>query len=183
LFSGEFGKSVKSRQVVEYWGIEPVAEAASAAQGKLDRVLKGNIERDNLCLPEEYFDCLVCNDVLEHLVDPWAVLRSLRRTLRPHGYVAASIPNMRYFEVIRDLLQKADWRYVDAGTLDRTHLRFFTKISMTAMFQECGYEVLRIEGINSKKLSWKFAFLNTMLRGAWNDIQYLQFACLARKQN
>jgi 2-polyprenyl-3-methyl-5-hydroxy-6-metoxy-1,4-benzoquinol methylase len=178
---GEFGKIVKARQPVEYWGIEPMAEPAAAAEDKLDRVLRGDIERDDISLPTDYFDCLVLNDVLEHLVDPWTVLRRLKCSLKPCGAVIASIPNMRHHDVIKELLLEADWQYVDAGVLDRTHLRFFTKTSAIRMFRDCGYEVIRAEGINGTKAPWQLRLVNTVLRGALDDMQFIQFACVARK--
>src|SRR4051794_20856698 len=101
---GEFGKLVKARQPVEYWGIEPMAEPAVAAESKVDRLLRGDVENDDISLPTDYFDCLVLNDVLEHLVDPWAVLRRLNRSLKRGGTVVASIPNMRHQDVIKELL-------------------------------------------------------------------------------
>jgi len=112
--SGEFGNAVKAQQPTEYWGIEPVVEAA-VAETKLDRVLRGDIERDEFNFPADYFDCSVFNDVLEHLADPWAVLKRLRHNLKPGGVVIASIPNVRHHEVIKDLLHKADWQYVEEG--------------------------------------------------------------------
>ena len=45
------------------------------------------------------FDCVVFADVLEHLRDPWAVLRRCREALRSGGHVVASIPNVAYYRV------------------------------------------------------------------------------------
>jgi len=178
--SGEFGNAVKAQQPTEYWGIEPVVEAA-VAETKLDRVLRGDIERDEFNFPADYFDCSVFNDVLEHLADPWAVLKRLRHNLKPGGVVIASIPNVRHHEVIKDLLHKADWQYVEEGVLDRTHLRFFTKLSIATLFGDCGYEIIKTDGINGTKLPWQFALLNVFFGGAWADMQFSQFACVARK--
>ena len=74
---GEFGKAVMSRQEAEVWGIEPHLEAAKVASECLHRVFSQPVEEVLDELPDGHFDLLVCNDVLEHLVEPEVVLRSL----------------------------------------------------------------------------------------------------------
>jgi 2-polyprenyl-3-methyl-5-hydroxy-6-metoxy-1,4-benzoquinol methylase len=89
-----------------------------------------NLDKDELDLPEEAFDCIVCNDVLEHLITPWQVLGKLAILLKPGGHFVASIPNVQYWGVLKDLVFEGDWRYADEGVLDVTHLRFFTRRSI-----------------------------------------------------
>ena len=168
------------RPNIEIWGIEPVEQAAQKAQVRLTKVLCCGIETAIDQLPAGHFDCITFNDVLEHLVDPWAVLKMMRDKLAQGGQLLASIPNLRYFPVIKQIIQEADLRYTHSGVLDRTHLRFFTQKSMIQMFKDCGYRVERIVGINGEKLPFKFALINRLVGGAWNDMQYKQFAVAAQ---
>ena len=92
------------------------------------------------------FDCIVFNDVLEHMVDPWAALRSAGDRLADDGWVVASIPNIRNLETLSALVRHGAWDYVDAGVLDRTHLRFFTRSTILALFEGAGFEVVTIRG-------------------------------------
>jgi len=48
-----------------------------------------------------------------------------------------------HISVITDLLQ-GNWTYEDAGILDRTHLRFFTKKEIEKMINEAGLQLLKI---------------------------------------
>lgn len=148
--SGSFGSIIKERSGAEVWGIELSEEAAEAAGRVLDRVFVGDIEKNDFPLPEGYFDCIVFNDVLEHLLDPWALLKKVRGRLADGGLVVASIPNIRYYRIVKNLLLEKKWEYRDAGVLDRTHLRFFTCRSMREMFTGCGFEVVTIEGLRGK---------------------------------
>jgi hypothetical protein len=107
------------------------------------------------------------------------VLRRLKPCIAQGGVVVASIPNVRYYWNIRELLFEKQWRYRNYGILDRTHLRFFTKHSIADMFKEAGYEVERIDGINPFG-SWKFSLLNLLLLGHIDDMRFEQFACVAR---
>lgn len=176
--AGEFGNALKSRRQVEVWGVELSQQAADEAQTKLDRVIVGSID-DTLPLPDGYFDCIVFNDVLEHLVNPWAVLNKIKAFIKPNGHVIASIPNVRYFENVKQLLIHKQWKYEDYGILDKTHLRFFTIASIKEMFITCGYSVNTIEGINGKQFPWKLNLINIIMNNKLHDMKYLQIACQA----
>ena len=81
-------------------------------------------------LPDNNFDVVIFNDVLEHFENPWAVLENVKTKLNASGVVVASIPNVAYITNLVELILKKDWRYKpEGGILDKTHLRFFTKKS------------------------------------------------------
>jgi GT2 family glycosyltransferase/Flp pilus assembly protein TadD len=122
------------------WGIEPVEHAARDARTKLDRVITSKAEDALAELPDGYFDVMVCADVLEHMQDPAAFLAQARNKLSLRGEVVASIPNVRHWSVLVDLLE-GRWDYQDAGILDRTHLRFFTRKSILELFGNAGLVV------------------------------------------
>jgi 2-polyprenyl-3-methyl-5-hydroxy-6-metoxy-1,4-benzoquinol methylase len=143
---GGFGLSVKQRGPIEITGIEMDADAASVAASRYDHVVTGSFPDD---LPQgSRYDCIVFNDILEHLTDPWAALRSARGLLGQGGVVVASIPNMRYWPIFWPLLTRGEWRYTSDGVLDRTHLRFFTFGSAKDMFTSSGFEIERATPIN-----------------------------------
>jgi SAM-dependent methyltransferase len=49
---------------------------------------------DAIPLPDRTFDAAVCTEVLEHVPDPVAALRELRRLLVPGGHVCVTMPFM-----------------------------------------------------------------------------------------
>ena len=55
------------------------------------RFIKGEVEK--LDLPPASFDRIVCTEVLEHTLDPAAILAALARLLRPDGVAVITIPN------------------------------------------------------------------------------------------
>jgi 2-polyprenyl-3-methyl-5-hydroxy-6-metoxy-1,4-benzoquinol methylase len=176
---GVFLKLVKERTGAETWGIEMEPEVAEVAKRNVENVLTGKLEDLIDSIPDAYFDCVIFNDVLEHLLDPWEALKMIRPKLSETGIVIASIPNVRYFGNLYELILKKDWEYKDAGILDSTHLRFFTKISMKRLFEEAGYRLIRQEGIR-EITSWRFRLLNRLTFGFIDDSKYLQFVCIAR---
>jgi 2-polyprenyl-3-methyl-5-hydroxy-6-metoxy-1,4-benzoquinol methylase len=112
---------------------------------KLDKFILADIEsEENIDLPENYFDIIICADVLEHLKDPWNVLEKIKKFLKPNGIIIASIPNIREISTLASILIKGDFRYVNAGILDKTHLRFFCKKNIIELFEKTGYKVEKI---------------------------------------
>ena len=89
---------------------------------------------------DETFDCVVCADVLEHIKEPWGVLSQLFGLLRPGGCIVVSIPNIRNLGILAELAA-GDWVYQDAGILDRTHLRFFTRRSFQRALLGAGFTI------------------------------------------
>lgn len=110
-------------------GVELHQASAEAAKAHFDTVWCGTVEDtpwDKEIAPAS-LDVILCLDVLEHLVDPWATVKRITPLLAPGGKLVISIPNIRNLKFIRKLLFQGDFRYRDAGLLDRTHLRFFTR--------------------------------------------------------
>src|SRR5215469_5680978 len=144
---GSFGASLRKRTNCEVWGVEGDSGCIRKAEENVDRVLQGYFGRE-LDLPPGYFDCIVFNDVLEHMLDPAAALVLARPLLSSRGCIVASIPNLRHFPTIWKLVVGEEWEYKEFGILDRTHLRFFTRPSVVRLFQGAGFLVQRIDGIN-----------------------------------
>lgn len=175
---GCFAARLKAERSVEVWGIELDPLAAGMAAQRLDRILQGDAVALAPALPDEHFDCIVLNDLLEHLVSPETLLGLLRAKLGPGGCLVASLPNVRHFPHLWELVVRGRWEYADEGILDRTHLRFFTRRSMRRLFEAAGYDLVRQEGINPTR-SWKYRLANVLACGRLGDARWLQYACLA----
>jgi 2-polyprenyl-3-methyl-5-hydroxy-6-metoxy-1,4-benzoquinol methylase len=186
---GSFSANLKPR--CEIWGIEPNNVAAETASHKMHRVLVGRYDEVVSQLPDDYFDLVICNDVIEHMEDHDAFFDSIRRKMKRDAYLVGSIPNVRYFSNLGNLLLKRDWKYADEGVVDRTHLRFFTEISFKRTLQQHGFSIEGFEGINrlgfdvfSMKniLQWVAVYCAIAVTLGWCiDICFLQFGFRARK--
>jgi 2-polyprenyl-3-methyl-5-hydroxy-6-metoxy-1,4-benzoquinol methylase len=130
------------------YGIELTSEAGSAAATVLDEVLVGDVEELDFPWATESIDILILSEVLEHLRDPWTLLRRLRPLLHPGARVFASSPNVAHHRIVRGLL-RGRFRLEDFGPMDRTHLRWFTPDAYRELFEECGYAVESVGPLGS----------------------------------
>ncbi|MFD2565860.1 class I SAM-dependent methyltransferase [Pseudotenacibaculum haliotis] len=170
---------------VEIWAIEPNPNSAKNAAQKLTKVIEGTIDEKIGEVPDNYFDVIIMNDVIEHLLEPWDDIQKLKSKLNDEGVFVSSIPNVRYAKNIFNMLLKKDWKYTEHGILDSTHFRFFTKKSIRRMFESCGYEVVKSSGINRTKsmLYAPFSIIfNIPLLFTQLDMFYMQFATVAKKK-
>jgi len=85
-------------------------------------------------------------DVLEHLVNPGALMQQVRDVLAPDGRALFCVPNFaNWYPRSRSALGMFD--YDQRGILDSTHLRFFTRRSFLKMVRRRGFDVQRIEAV------------------------------------
>ncbi|MGD8777575.1 MAG: glycosyltransferase [Ignavibacteria bacterium] len=165
--SGVMAFELKEKLNAEVWGIEPVEKAAKKAETKLDKVISGSIESALDKLPDNYFDSIIFADVLEHLVDPKEIIESIKLKLKSKGEIVTSIPNVRHWTMIKKLIE-GDWRYEDAGILDKTHLRFFTIDTAIELFSKCGFNVEELSATFSEKYQYPDELLTTLNKFGYN---------------
>jgi len=178
--AGGTGRLLGSMGFERLIGIELSPYYASLARDYYSQIIVGDAEEIDLREIEgDSLDCILYPDVLEHFRDPWAVLRRHLQVLRPGGYVIASIPNVRYYKAVRDLVWRGKWEYTSAGILDRGHLRFFTLASIQALFAENGLQVLkwnhRTRGSHALKL------INKVLLNRLSPFLVKQYLVLGQK--
>ncbi len=132
----------KVNAAVHYTGIDIDPEYAEVAQGACDVALGGDIEQFDDADFGALFpsDCWVFGDCLEHLRDPWRVVRNIRARIDADGCLVTCIPNAQHWSV-QMRLATGLFRYEDSGLLDRTHVRWFTRVTMIEMFTQAGWRI------------------------------------------
>ena len=165
----------------EYWGVEPFEEAANTAKTKMDKVLVGFYDNIINEIPENYFDLVIANDVIEHMEQPWNFLKSIKNKMTLNASIVLSIPNVRFYNNLRELLFHKDWKYEDSGILDITHLRFFTEKSIVRLLNENGFKIEMIKGINPIKVRKRHLPNYLLARLVFGrDIKFIQFGVKAK---
>lgn len=120
------GSAWLGRFYEHYTGLDASDEAIAAAAERGYTVIKGSVD-EPLPFPDASFDGVVAKDLLEHVADPGAVVREIRRVLKPGGRVFASSPDA----------QKWVWN-------DYTHVRPFTRTGFRRLFVDQGMRPLTV---------------------------------------
>ena len=117
----------------EVMGVEPDSEAARIARKRfgLD-VFQGTLEEAKF--PDNSFDAITMNHVIEHVPDPIGLLAECRRILKPDGKMVMVTPNIQ--SLGRYLFGKA-WLHWDPPR----HLVLFSPKSLRACAERAGLRV------------------------------------------
>jgi methionine biosynthesis protein MetW len=141
--SGALGAALRARGA-EVVGVESDPEYAARARERLDAVVEADLETLD---PTQLgtFDVLIAGDVLEHLADPWAVLRRFASVLEPGGTAIVSLPNVRHWESVFAIAIQGRFPRRNEGVFDRTHLRWFTLHDAWGLVDQAGLTVEAVE--------------------------------------
>ncbi len=138
---GHLGKALKSQRACHITGVEMNPTMAREAARYYDTVHCAPIESVTF---DEPFDAVICGDIIEHLVDPRAVLERLASALAPGGCLVGSTPNAGHWSVVMDLVA-GRFEMIPVGLLCITHLRFFTETDLRQLLESAGFCVDSLE--------------------------------------
>lgn len=124
----------------EVWGLEISERAGEIAQGKIDRVIIQDAEKE-WEVPSNYFDVVTMLRLLEHVFNYNFQLLQARRVLKENGQLIIFGPNMSILERIRLLFGR-----VPAYASCMEHIRQFTKPFLFKILKENGFKPIYCEG-------------------------------------
>ena len=114
--------------------------------------IDGFVEADlNHGLPSESgsgYDVIVAGDVLEHVIDPDALMADMVARLDESGAILVSIPNFGHWYP-RLRTASGNFDYDQRGPLDRGHVRFFTRRSFERLVARAGLRIVERRTVGS----------------------------------
>ena len=153
--NGRLMRQINGNRIV--MGITVSYEEAKLAKHHLNEVIVADVEEFELYRNEAPFDALVMSHVLEHFVNPLAVLLKVKGWLKSGGHIYVALPNVMYYKQRLEFLN-GRFRYADTGIMDRTHLHFFDYHSACQMIQDAGFRIVRRVAVGSFP-QWKLRTL------------------------
>jgi len=97
-------------------------------------IFHGTLEDSSL--PEDSFGFIHFSHVIEHIPDPAAFLREVRRVCRKDGLVAITTPN---WWSLQGILFRKNWRSAIAD-----HVYLFSRKTLTQLLAQAGFRVLTV---------------------------------------
>ena len=91
--------------------------------------------------PPDYFDCVVCNNIWEHVPDPLRLLDSVAMSLKPNGHLIVSTPSRYHLNnLLRVLVGKP------VALASPHHVTEYSVGQVLEQLRYAGFEVERIAG-------------------------------------
>jgi 2-polyprenyl-3-methyl-5-hydroxy-6-metoxy-1,4-benzoquinol methylase len=128
----------------EFEGVDP--SAAYLDWGRVNLGVEahlGTLEEMNF--PEEHFDAILLDGVIEHLYEPYRTLQEVWRLLRPGGVCYMDAPNedglyMKIGNIYMRLLGR-DWVVNLAPTFPPYHVQGFNPDSLRRLVKRVGFQI------------------------------------------
>lgn len=146
--TGYYGEYIKQNKNAVVDGVE-LSDDRFEAMKVLDAVYSFDLDQEwPDDIPTGNYDVVFMGDVIEHLKDPARALRQVRKLLSEEGRLYISTPNIAHLSIRLELLG-GGFEYESMGILDSTHLKYFTKSTLTNLVHEAGYDIERIDSSES----------------------------------
>lgn len=130
---GTFCEEIRNLNVFEkIVALEMTPGLAETCRDRGLEVIEVPVEK--LQMHAESVDVIASFEVIEHLFDPKAFLRSVHRLLHPDGLLILSCPSISGFET--ELLE------TQSDTIDHEHLNYFTPDSLQMLLADCGFSTV-----------------------------------------
>jgi SAM-dependent methyltransferase len=136
-------------------------------------------------LPDASFELVLCTQVLEHCMNPWAAIREIHRILKPGGYAVLSAPHVWFYHP-----HPTDhWRFTQEGMTHLCQEAGLVPVSLLAqggsVLTLCQVLNFLAYGVLGRVGAPLYAMLNVAAaigdRLAPNQLFCHNFACLARR--
>jgi len=116
---------------------------AEKTDGSIDNI---DFEKDAISFNDDYFDFVIMNSVIEHLINPQNILYEAKRVLKSKGILIIITPNFKY----------AYKNFYD----DPTHVQPYTHISLKTILNICDFKNTKVNPflVNKPNFYWKIPF-------------------------
>lgn len=91
------------------------------------------------------FDAIICQEVIEHIENPWELMRLINKLLKPNGLVFLSTPNTtNWYSRLQFLIHGRFVQFGDAD-LDYGHISPITPWEISVIIKSTGFELIKIK--------------------------------------
>lgn len=159
---GDFTMLLKKvLDVKEVYGIDISPKAVEIANKKGVKAVQVDIDTEKFPFDDNYFDMVVCGEVIEHLFDPDHLLDEIYRVLKRKGICLLTTPNLAVWHNRIALLLghqpyrcapslRHNWVGLLFGKgLSEEHIRFFTTWALKDLVKVHNFKIKHLEGAHA----------------------------------
>lgn len=169
----------------ETFGIDITDHRISAAKDSSIKFFSGTIFESNY--PDNFFDCIYMDSVLEHVTDPIKYLNELNRILKKGGLAYIGVPNEdSLFNSLKKTIYLLTGKTKNSSRLQPFvtpyHIGGFTYNSLKLASKKTNFEILKLRNFASKMdfLSFKI-FTKEFIQSLFISLTYLVAVPLRRE--
>jgi len=107
------------------------------------KIYRLNLNKDKLPFKNNSFDTIIAGDVIEHLENPYLLLKECNRVLRHNGKLIITTPNPVYFWVV---IKSIFCKMPKKESLQEVHLYNWTIFEMVNLLKHAGFKCLKLWG-------------------------------------
>lgn len=143
-------KCFKENKYKKYYGTDISVEVIKNAQNNVNKNVANknkfklqvaDVDGD-LPFKKNYFDTVTFIATLEHIFDPYHVLKEINRVTKKGGVLVIEVPNFVWLPRRVQVLLGNIPSTGDEGGWDSGHLHYFSFENTSQLLKECGYKVV-----------------------------------------
>lgn len=139
--AGDFVEAIKYyRPDLELYGIDISKKTIGIAKKRIKKAKFEVANAEKLPFKDNFFDAVVCFDVIEHVEFPVKALCEAQRVLKPGGLYHAFIPAEGNIYTLEGVLIKFGWR---AKEIYGAHPNHYTNSDIKKMFKKAGLRITK----------------------------------------
>ncbi len=130
---------------------------------------------------DNFFDVVVCSEILEHLFFPENALKECYRVLKKSGLFIVTIPNLYCLRNRISMMMGRNCKFIEYP-MNRQHIRFFSSYGMIEILKKTGFKIESFRGQEfAMNFNWPFQLIWYLHGGNRGLRALIRIATLGRK--
>jgi methionine biosynthesis protein MetW len=127
---------------------------------------KINVNDEKIPFSNNFFDAVVCLDVIEHVFEPRTLVEEISRVIKKDGILIISIPNIRYWKHILKLVFQGKFPKTadDSEHWDGGHLHYFTSYDIEKLLKKYSFKIQRKKGVYGRNFFKEFSSTGIVMK-------------------